>query len=421
MPVKPLTSILVKPAGPDCNLRCAYCFYLEKAGMFPETRQHRMNLELLEQTVKQVMQDGGEMVNFGWQGGEPTLMGLEFFRKAVEFQRRYGAPGQTVGNGLQTNGLLLNEAWAEFLAEYQFLIGLSLDGTKAVHDGYRRTIGDEPTWERVMKSARMMLSKKVAVNALSVVNNVSVNHADETYDFHKSLGLRYMQFIPCVETNPERPGEMAPFSVTPEAYGEFICRIFDRWLGDFKNALPTTSVRWFDSLFYTYVGMSPPDCTLLPECGCYVVVEHNGDVYSCDFFVEDQWRLGNVMRGDLLEMLNSPRQGEFGRMKSHYPPECHACQWLPYCHGGCTKDRMRNPQTGGSNHFCRSYKIFFEHAHPRMQQLAARWLEQQRQRELEEERRAMRQGHGGTRTAAKNAPCPCGSGKKHKHCCGKGR
>jgi uncharacterized protein len=369
---KTLDSLLLKPAGPDCNLACGYCFYRDKARVFPGTAVHRMSFEVLEETVRQAMADGGRQVNFGWQGGEPTLMGLDFFRRAVEFQTRY-AGGKRAANGLQTNGLLLDREWARFLRENGFLVGLSLDGPEDVHDRYRRTAGGRGTWKTVVAKARMLLEEGVMTNALAVVNDHSVRFPGEIYAFLKDLGLTHMQFIPCVETDPEDPGRAAPFSVRGEELGEFLRAVFDLWMGDFRDGVATTSVRFFDSVFHSYVGLPPPECTLLAECGGYLVVEHNGDIYSCDFFVEEPWRLGNVMSGRLDHMLNSARQREFGRRKAALPGKCRACRWLPLCRGGCPKDRMRDPRDAGLNHFCRAYEMFFEHADPRLRELAEKW------------------------------------------------
>ncbi|MFQ5753350.1 MAG: anaerobic sulfatase maturase, partial [bacterium] len=327
--VKQLESVLVKPAGPDCNLACNYCFYLEKLKLFSDSKIHRMSGAILEETIRQVMNQAGENVSFGWQGGEPTLMGLSFFEKVIEYQKRYGR-GQIVGNGLQTNGILIDEPWANFLNKHHFLVGLSLDGPEYIHNRYRRTRGGQGTWMRVVDSAKLMLDKDVAVNALTVVNDFSVQFPQAIYEFHKELGLNYMQFIPCLETDPYDPGRAASFSVSPEKYGDFLCRLFDLWMADFIDNQPTTSIRFFDSVFYNYVDLLAPECTLLPACGVYLVVEHNGDVFSCDFFVEPAWKLGNVMEGDLSQMLNSERQYEFGRMKAEIPEDCKNCKWLRY-------------------------------------------------------------------------------------------
>ena len=419
MPVrKPLTSILVKPAGPDCNLACTYCFYLKKGELFPDAPVHRMNGAVLEEMVRQFLEQGGREVNFGWQGGEPTLMGLPFFEKAVELQQRYGR-GQVVGNGLQTNGILLDRKWARFLHAYSFLVGLSLDGPEHVHDRYRRRRDGSGTWAAVTDRAKLLLDAGVAVNALVTVNDYSVRFADEIYDFLKELGFVYMQFIPIVEPHPERPGEPAPFTVDPEPYGAFLCTLFDRWMGDFKEGRPTTSIRFFESLFHLYAGVAPPECTLLERCGIYVVVEHNGDVYACDFFVTPEWRLGNLLEGDRLEaLLNSPKQESFAEAKAALPGECRSCRWIALCRGGCPKDRIASPQGKSVNHLCPAFKQLFTHADERMQRLAEAW---HRERTETEERlrrtRALIQAAG--HEPGRNDPCPCGSGLKYKKCCGR--
>ncbi len=369
---KKLNSVLVKPAGPDCNLACSYCFYLEKKKLFQESRVLRMSDDILEELVKQMMSQPNPQVSFGWQGGEPTLMGLRFFEKAVELQKKYGH-GKTVGNGMQTNGILIDKSWAKFLREYKFLVGLSLDGPEHVHNRYRRLRSGQGSWQRVVDCAKMMLDEDVAVNALTVVNDYSALFPEEIYSFHKKLGLSYMQFIPCVETDIEDQSQAATFSVSSEKLGEFLCKLFDLWLSDFKENRPTTSIRFFDSLFYAYVGLEPPECVLLKECGVYVVVEHNGDVYSCDFFVEPGWKLGNIMSNRLTHMLNSERQRKFGKMKASLPEPCKKCPWLRYCQGGCTKDRIRKAGDKGLNHFCGAFKKFFEHADQHLKTLAERW------------------------------------------------
>ncbi len=414
--VKPLNSILVKPAGPDCNMACGYCFYLEKAELFSESKVHRMSLEILEEMIRQVCRDGDQSISFGWQGGEPTLMGLSFYQKAVEFQQKYGT-GKTVGNGLQTNGILIDKNWAKFLKNYNFLVGLSLDGPEHIHNHYRFMRGGNRSWDKVVDRAKLMLDAGVAVNALTVVNDYSVQFPSEIYEFHKGLGLTYQQYIQCVETDPRDSRKAAPFSVSPEKFGAFLCTLFDLWMNDFKDGVPTTSIRYFDSVFYRYVGMPPPECTLLPQCGIYVVVEHDGGVYSCDFFVEPAWKLGNIMEGNLIDFLNSERQLEFGRMKSTLPDQCKSCKWLKYCWGGCTKDRIRDPQDNNLSHFCQSYQMFFEHADRQLQQLAERWKREQIQTSTRN--KVMQSIQSGDIKVGRNDPCPCGSGKKFKKCCGR--
>jgi uncharacterized protein len=408
---KKLASVLVKPAGPDCNMACTYCFYLEKSELFPETKVHRMDEDILEETVKQVLSQGEREISFGWQGGEPTLMGLPFFKKAVEFQQKYSS-GHSVGNGLQTNGLLITEEWAEFLAEYRFLIGLSLDGSEHIHNKYRCLRNGKGSWSQVVDKAKLLLDKGVATNALTVINDCSVDYPEEIYSFHKSLGLNYMQFIPCLELNPNNTSQTAPFSVSPEKYGKFLCKIFDLWLGDFEGDIATTSIRFFDSLFHIYVDLPPPECTLLRECGVYVVIEHNGDVYACDFFVDPEWRLGNIMENRLIDMLNSSKQTQFGQLKSALPQECTKCPWLRTCRGGCTKNRIHSPSNKELNFFCSSYKMFFEHADRHLKKLALDWKGKQTPSDAEEPTTQQ------PPKIERNDPCPCGSGLKYKKCCG---
>lgn len=331
-----------------------------------------MSHELLKLTIKQVLTQGKKEISFGWQGGEPTLMGLNFFRQAVQFQQKYGR-NQIVGNGLQTNGLLLNQQWAKFLKEFNFLVGLSLDGPEHVHDYYRRLRGGQKSWTTVVDRAKLLLDAGVETNALVVITDYSSQFPDEIYDFLKSIGLTYQQYIPCLEPEPSSPQQPAPFSVKPEAYGQFLIRLFDRWIADFREGQPTTSIRYFESLFFTYVGLNPPECTLLKECGVYVVIEHNGDVYSCDFFVDPEWKLGNIKKNKIVDMLNSARQRKFGQRKASLPKECRSCRWLIHCRGGCPKERGFLPFPE-KNYFCEAYSKFLNHADPIFKKLAQEWL-----------------------------------------------
>ncbi len=375
MPDLSLTSVLIKPAGPDCNLACAYCFYLKKSALFEEGR-HRMSEAILRESMRQVMHQGGAQVNIGWQGGEPTLMGRTFFEKAVHYQNRCSRPGQQAANALQTNGLLIDLNWAAFLREHQFLVGLSLDGPAHIHDRYRTFSGGRPSWERVAAARDLLLQAGVAVNALIVVNDYSIQFAREMYEYHKKNGLVHMQFISCLEPDPLHPGRWAAYSADADAYGRFLIELFDLWRADFRHGQPTTFIRWFDSLFFTYVGLDAPECTLLPACGVYVVIEHDGSVYSCDFYVDEAHRLGNVLDGKLQDMLNSKVQKQFGADKGHLPESCTSCPWLTHCHGGCPRERIFS--SDGVNALCASWKQFFEYADPWFSRLAAEWLAKNR-------------------------------------------
>ena len=373
---RPLNSVLIKPTGPDCNLDCTYCFYLEKSELFKQSPVLRMSPEIQEELIRQVMQQSGESVSLAWQGGEPTLMGLDFYKRAIELEKKYGH-NQMVWNGLQTNGMLLDKNWASFLKEYDWLVGISLDGPEHIHNRYRFDKGQKGTHPRVEENAIMLLQEGVAANAMCCLTSYSVQFPDELYAYYKSLGYTFMQFIPIVETDKNDPTKAAPFSVSAVDYGNFLIRIFDLWLADFANGVPTTSIRYFESVFHSYVGMEAPECTMMKECGAYVVVEHNGNVYSCDFFVEPKWKLSKVMHDRIINMLNSKTQQTFGAAKAVLPRECRQCPWLRNCYGGCTKDRIKDPEDHRRPQFCTTTKMFLKHANPTLKIMAEQWKEQQ--------------------------------------------
>ena len=367
---KKLTSLLIKPAGPDCNLHCHYCFYLKKSELFPDTHRHRMSQEILEETIRQAMSQSDPEIYFGWQGGEPTLMGLDFFRQAAYIQQKYGTQ-KSVSNGFQTNGLLINKDWAQFFRAHNFLVGLSLDGPEHIHDRYRRHSSGQGSWAKVVETSKLLLDSEVATNALVVVNDYSVRFPEEIYEFLKSLGLTYMQFIPCLEPDPQNPGKPTNFSVPADQYGDFLLRLFKLWKADLHDGRPSTYIRNFEALLFAFAGLTPPDCTLHKECGDYMVVEHNGEVYSCDFYVQPEWKLGDVKEKRLIDMLNSAPQRKFGKRKSHLPEECKKCQWLLFCRGGCPKERGYLPEPEKS-YFCQSYQRFFQQASPFFRELVER-------------------------------------------------
>lgn len=367
---RPVTEVLVKPAGPDCNLDCDYCFYTGKSQMFTGQKT-RMSETVLERMIAQLLAQPVHQISIGWQGGEPTLMGVPFYRKAMDLLQRYSR-GQAVANGLQTNGVLIDKSWGRLFRDYHFLIGLSLDGPEHIHDHYRTNRGGGGSWQKAVNAAHLLQDSDVEVNVLTVVNDHSVQFPEEIYAFHKSHGLNFMQFIPCVETAASG-ARVESFSVDSASYGPFLCRLFDLWLADFYDGVPSTSIRFFEALLFQYAGFSPTECTLLEECGNYMLVEHNGDVYTCDFFVEPEWKLGNLLEVPLETMLNSHRQHEFGQQKAHLPQDCINCQWKLHCRGGCTKDRLRNPLGDGRNHFCEAYKLFFTYADSRLRDLVEAW------------------------------------------------
>ncbi len=335
-----------------------------------------MNPEIQEELIRQVMQQSGDHISLAWQGGEPTLMGLDFYKRAIELEKKYGH-NQMVGNGLQTNGLLLNKDWAAFLKEYDWLVGISLDGPAHIHDRYRFDKGKKETHKRVEENAIMLQQEGVAANAMCCLTSYSAQFPDELYAYFKNLGYTFMQFIPIVEPDRNDPSRAADFSVSAEDYGKFLVRMFDLWIADFKDGMPATSIRHFESVFHSYVGMEAPECTTMKECGPYVVIEHNGNIYSCDFFVEPKWKLGNIAHDHIINMLNSKTQQTFGSAKSVLPRECRQCSWLRHCYGGCTKDRIKDPQDHRKPRFCTSYKMFLRHADATLKSMAEQWKEQQ--------------------------------------------
>jgi len=335
-----------------------------------------MSGEVLEELVKQMFLHSPQP-NFAWQGGEPTLMGLPFFQRAVELQKKYSRlngnkPWQ---NSIQTNGTLLTPEWFPFFKENQFLVGLSLDGNHHVHNKYRKDASDTGSWLKVSKMAKSLLRAGVLVNALSTVNSYSVQFPEETYKFLKKTGFEWTQFIPIVENLPD--GTLTDFSVDPLEYGAFLCKLFDLWLHDFdmEQLKAHVHIRYFESLMMLYVGQDAGDCQLQKTCGSYLVAEHNGDIYSCDFFVDPDLKLGNLLTGNLQKMFTSDKHRIFGLEKQTLAEECSSCPWLRHCYNGCIKDRIHNVSDREKNYFCESTKMFYSHADHIMKRIAARYKE----------------------------------------------
>lgn len=376
-------STMVKPVGSRCNLDCVYCYYLDKeeiyAGIEPQ-----MDDTLLEQYIRQYIEGNRvDTVTFVWHGGEPTLAGLDFFRKAVALQQRY-ADGKRIENALQTNATLLDDAWCEFLRDNRFLVGVSLDGPESIHDRCRRDKGGRPTFARVIASVERMQRHGVEFNTMTTVNHYSEGRGREVYRFLKSLGSRYMQFMPVVEyvCDPKeggRPGIAAPrtpgsrlaeWSVSPRGFGEFMCEVFDDWI---LSDVGSYFVQLFDVSLAQWIGMRPPLCTFCETCGDSLVVEHNGDIYSCDHFVFPEYRLGNMSTTTLVDAFASSRQGEFGAAKHNaLPAECRRCRWYFACRGECPQHRFDRTAAGEEhlNTLCEGYRLFFSHVDPYMRKMA---------------------------------------------------
>ncbi len=363
-----LFTLLIKPAGSDCNLDCRYCFYKDRAPEIGRGSQ-RMSYEVLEKLVKDYLGLGFAMSGFSWQGGEPTLMGLEFYERVIELQKEYGKTGQEIGNALQTNGILLNEKWCRFLQESKFLVGISIDGPRELHDYYRVDHSGSGTFDRVMRGIESCRKYKVEFNTLTLLNNRTAACPDELFDFFIENGIKYLQFIPCVELDP-KTGEVAEFSVTPEQYGRFMCRLFDRW---YDHGPTKVSIRDFDSILSYYVTGKHTICTFDRQCSQYIVVEHTGDCFVCDFFVEPKWQLGNIFETPIEQLATSKKKKNFARRKQNLCNKCLVCSCLSVCRGGCMKDRapFDSENFRRESFFCEGYKRFFEYSAPRFMHLAA--------------------------------------------------
>ena len=404
-----LDSLLIKPNSADCNLDCTYCFYAPKAALYPETKAHRMSDEVLREMVKQFTRMCPGQAAFSWQGGEPTLAGVDFFEQVVAYQKELGRPGQSIANSLQTNATLIDDRWARFLREYSFLIGCSLDGPKEIHDHYRLTHGGRGSFDRVMKGIECLQRNGVEYNILVLVNDVNVEKPKELLEFFLGNGFNWLQFISCVE--PEADGDgAAPYAVPPRKLGQFLCAIFDEWA---REEIPQFYVRDFEDLLIGYVRGEAASCMYAKRCGGYVVVEHNGDVYACDFHCDPEWKLGNLLETPLEEIAKTEMYAEFANRKLLLNEECQQCEWSEHCRGGCVKHRTA---MGGDErsrtYLCEAYRTFFPHAHPhflRLKEVAERQQAATRPPQVQP-----------SKSISRNAPCPCGSGRKFKKCCGRG-
>jgi uncharacterized protein len=357
-------SLLIKPSAADCNLRCGYCFYI---GRQRETAPHpRMSDETLERLVSGYMRSRQvASYTFSWQGGEPGLMGVKFFRKAVELQKRYAPPGAVVCNGFQTNGTLITDELATFSAEYKFLFGVSLDGPAQMHDEYRRTVEGRPTHALVMKGIERLERHGVDFNILALVNARTVRQPREIYGYFKNLGFLHQQYVPCVEW--DAAGQPTPWSISGAAWGDFLCELFDRWIVDDVGRV---SIRLFDSILEYLTTGRRNACAMGTDCRQYFVVEYDGGVYPCDFFVRDALKLGNVHSATWKDLLASPSYRQFGLEKSNWSADCRACDCLPFCHGDCQK--LRRPAGDGKakSVLCEGWKAFYAHALPRLRTIA---------------------------------------------------
>ena len=369
--------IMVKPVGSACNLRCDYCYYLEKQHLYANEGRQMLSDELLERFIREYIESQTTPeVLFTWHGGEPLVRPLAFYEKVVRLQQRY-ARGRRIANSLQTNGTLINDDWARFFHDQGWLIGVSLDGPEAYHDAFRRTRGGGPSFRNVIRGIDILNRHAVEWNALAVANRLNGDHPLSFYRFFKNIGCQYIQVTPVVERlahhNDGRQlaslvdeGQLAPFSIRPKQWGNFLCTIFDEWV---RHDVSMFFFNIFDATLANWVGVAPGLCTMAKHCGHAGVMEHNGDVYSCDHFVFPEYKLGNIHEQSLVEMMYSERQRRFGRAKADsLPTQCRECQWLNACHGECPRNRFIRTANGepGLNYLCEGYRQYFSHVAPYM-------------------------------------------------------
>ena len=375
---KPLY-VMLKPAGAHCNLACKYCYYLEKNNLYPTAQRHLMSDEMLEQFTREYIEaQTMSQVLFTWHGGEPLLRSIDFYRKALSLQQKY-AGGRRIDNVIQTNGTLLTDEWCEFFAQNHWLVGISIDGPQPDHDHYRLTAAGKPSWKKVMQGIKLLKKHGVEWNAMAVVNAYNVNHPLEFYRFFKENGCQFLQFTPIVErlTRHEDGRTLASLadkdeislseaSVAPEQWGYFLCAIFDEWV---RKDVGKIFVEIFDCTLANWMGISPGICAYSKECGHAGVMEHNGDVYSCDHFVFPEYKLGNIRDHSLIDMLYGEQQQEFSRLKhSSLPRQCKECDMEFACHGECPKNRFMKDKYGdsGLNYLCPGYYHYYQHVAPYM-------------------------------------------------------
>ena len=417
--------VMTKPRGAICNLDCKYCYFLSKERLYPNSK-FRMSDNMLEEYIRQYIEaQQVNEVSFAWQGGEPTLMGVEFFRQAVRYQQKHKKPGMRIFNALQTNAVTLDDEWCEFFAENDFLIGVSLDGPKEMHDFYRVDKGGNPTFDKVMAGIDLLKKHKAEFNILTTVHAANADHGRELYKFMRDeVETQFMQFIPIVErdndTGYQEGNKVTDRSVGGAQYGQFLIDIYEEWV---RHDVGRVYVQIFDIALATWTGAPPGLCIFDETCGLAMAMEHNGDVYSCDHYVEPDYKLGNIMDISLSDIVVMDQQQQFGQAKRDTLPQyCLDCEVKFVCNGGCPKNRFIQTPDGedGLNYLCAGYRAFFNHVNPTMNFMASELSQRrppanvmmQMARYDDELEKAFAK-------AGRNEPCPCGSGKKFKKCHGR--
>jgi len=360
-------NIMCKPVCGVCNLDCSYCYYTMKPReLYPGTKKFMMSGEVLERYTQQYLAAMPTRCEFGWQGGEPTLAGLEFFRKAIDLQKQYGRDGQIVANALQTNGTLLDDEWCEFLRESRFLVGISLDGPPQWHDHFRRDHRGEPSFHRAWAGVELLRKHQVEYNVLVTLNSVNAPHAGDIYRYFVNRGVEYLQFIPILER--DESGRVLDFSCKPDQFGRFLLDVFEQWA---TRDIGKVSERFIDNLLHKFIYDKASMCCYADRCANAHILEFNGDLYACDHFVYKPWLIGNIMTRPLAELVTDPKLDEFAAMKTEVPRKCRDCEFFEFCKGGCPKHHMPiGTDPDRTNWFCDGYKMFFREALPELKRMA---------------------------------------------------
>lgn len=429
--------VMAKPAGPSCNLRCSYCFYTEKESLYGGNGAYRMREEVLESFIRQYIAcQPSPKVSFAWQGGEPTLLGLDYFRQIVSLQKKH-ADGKVIDNTIQTNGTLLDDAWCRFFRENNFLVGVSIDGPRKLHDRFRTRAAGTTTFDVVVSALALLKTHGVSFNTLTVLNAGNADQPLAVYRFLKRVGDGHMQFIPAVERVPDREAELlglglatpptggkpaaelpvTAWSVSAEQLAKFYITVFDEWL---YNDVGTVFIQFFDVVLGNWLGAGSGLCQFAQRCGMAGALEHNGDLYACDHYVYPQHKLGNIMETPLVRLMGSVRQLDFGRAKQDSLPVCcRECEVLPACNGDCPKHRFVPTTAGepGVSYLCSGYRQIFSHMAPYLGAMASLIRQGRPVPEIMELVR--QQNSSSLAVPARNSPCSCGSGRKYKRCCGR--
>jgi uncharacterized protein len=408
-------SVMLKPAGPSCNLACTYCYYLEKKNLFPGETVFRMSDEILESFTRQYLEKNqSPVVTFTWQGGEPTLMGLDFFKKAIELQKVY-AGEKKIENSFQTNGTRLNDDWCKFFIDNNILVGISIDGEEHNHDKFRRTNSGGPSFRKTMNGIELLHKHSVQFNTLSCINSYNARFASETYKFLKRVGSGFIQFLPVVEKDSY--GSATTWSVGAKEFGRFLITVFDEWV---RKDVSAYYVQIFDATLANYIGEQPGLCVFSETCGDALAMEHNGDLFSCDHFVSTEFHLGNIISEPMAGLVSLQRQFDFGIDKRNRLPQyCLKCDVRYACHGECPKHRFALTPDGepGLNYLCEGYRDFFHHVEPYMEYMAKELSHRRPPANVMQWIRNKENQAVKTAIPERNDPCPCGSGKKFKNCC----